>query len=168
MAPENPHPKKNNPVTMSEEVMLETAAGGVLFRNGNASKAEGAPEVLLIYRRELWDLPKGKQEPNESIKMCARREVSEEVGCSLPRIEGRLGTTQHSFYRDDQKYDKTTYWFAMNIPSEEHAELEPQAEEQIEDLEWVSLDTAKEKVGFENLRVLLNRFEQWYQDWKGS
>ncbi|MFM8758223.1 MAG: NUDIX domain-containing protein, partial [Methylophilaceae bacterium] len=32
-------------------------------------------QVLMIFRRGKWDLPKGKLDPNESIDECALREV---------------------------------------------------------------------------------------------
>ena len=45
------------------------AAGGVVMKN---------QEMLFIYRNGKWDLPKGKLEINESIPLCAVREVEEE------------------------------------------------------------------------------------------
>ena len=38
------------------------AAGGVLFKD-----QEGVLSVLLIYRRGVWDLPKGKLDPGETV-----------------------------------------------------------------------------------------------------
>ncbi len=43
------------------------AAGGIVV---NPNK-----EILWIFRRGFWDLPKGKLDPNESIEACAIREV---------------------------------------------------------------------------------------------
>ena len=47
--------------------------GGGLVRNKSG-------EILLIFRRGKWDLPKGKLDDNESILECAIREVREETG----------------------------------------------------------------------------------------
>ena len=48
---------------------LIQAAGG-LVKNKNE-------EILMIFRRGKWDLPKGKLDENETIKECAKREVEE-------------------------------------------------------------------------------------------
>jgi 8-oxo-dGTP pyrophosphatase MutT (NUDIX family) len=45
------------------------AAGGLVFNDRN--------ELLMIYRRGFWDLPKGKLDPGERIEACAIREVQE-------------------------------------------------------------------------------------------
>ena len=37
-------------------------------------------DLLFIYRRGKWDLPKGKIDPGESPEICAVREVKEETG----------------------------------------------------------------------------------------
>jgi 8-oxo-dGTP pyrophosphatase MutT (NUDIX family) len=43
------------------------AAGGLVL---NEDK-----EILMIFRRGFWDLPKGKLDPDETIEHCALREV---------------------------------------------------------------------------------------------
>ncbi len=132
-----------------------TAAGGVLFREG-----DDGPEVLLIYRRGVWDLPKGKLEKGESVEECARREVAEEVGCELPEILADLPDTWHEYTQKGTDYGKTTHWFVMQ--SEANGSLEPQKSEGIEKVEWVGAEVAVEKVGYENLMDVLKSFLAWY------
>lgn len=138
------------------------AAGGIVYDvNGSSGKAF-QPKVLLIYRRETWDLPKGKMEEDESKSACAIREVAEEVGVDPPGIVDYLGTTYHEYERDQTRYGKTTYWYAMQLDGE--GTFNPQKEEDIEQVQWVPLSEAKDKVGYDNLKKLLDRFEVWTHD----
>jgi 8-oxo-dGTP pyrophosphatase MutT (NUDIX family) len=130
------------------------AAGGVVFRIEN-----DCLKVLLIFRNGVWDIPKGKLEKGESIPMCASREVSEETGSLLPIIVGDLGTTYHEYIQKKTEYGKTTFWYAMVLP--QITELIPQEEEGIKSIEWVSLTDAIHQVGFDNLKTILQRFQNW-------
>lgn len=130
-----------------------TAAGGVLYR-----ERAGAMQVLLIYRNEIWDLPKGKQEPGENIASCAQREVSEEVGCPTPAITMKIGTTYHEYERNGNRYGKTTHWYAMK--TDRDSSLEPEQEEGITKVSWVTLEDAIQKAGYENLSDILRQFKR--------
>ena len=66
------------------------AAGGVVVNPNN--------EILWIFRRGFWDLPKGKLDPNETIEACAIREVMEETGISHLVLGKRISTTTHQYY----------------------------------------------------------------------
>jgi 8-oxo-dGTP pyrophosphatase MutT (NUDIX family) len=120
------------------------AAGGLVVRTG----PEG-PDVLMIFRRGLWDLPKGKLDPGETIPQCALREVREEVGIKdLVLVQG-LGATEHGYARNERFCVKTTYWYQM---STEQSEFVPQAEEEIDEVAWVPWGKAVEIVGFTSIR----------------
>lgn len=137
------------------EITPVTAAGGVLFEERDKDI-----EVLLIYRKGVWDLPKGKLEEGESVRECARREVSEEVGCPMPETYEEIARTYHEYDEGDLRMGKTTHWFSMetNISSG----FKPEAREGIEKAEWYTLTDAKKRVGFDNLRTVLLGFEEWY------
>ena len=138
------------------------AAGGVVYKPAEKEESPSVPKVLMIYRRNVWDLPKGTKESDESRRTCATREVSEEVGVDSPIVKGDLGTTYHEYNRDGDRYGKTTYWYAMQINGQ--SSFTPQKEEDIEEVRWMSLNDAKEVVEFDNLKKLLDRFEVWYWD----
>ena len=131
------------------------AAGGVVVRPG----ADG-PEVLMIFRRGAWDLPKGKQDPGESHRKTARREVAEEVGIKKKRvtITADLGTTVHGYpwARRDVYAIKTTHWFAMTTTA---TRFKPETREGIEAVAWVPWAEARERLGFETLQALLDRLD---------
>ena len=97
------------------------AAGGLVTNEKN--------EFLFIYRNNRWDLPKGKIEKNEPIRLAAVREVREECGIHEISLTRKLVTTYHIFTLDHQNILKPTHWFAMQTSSGE--KLTPQVEEGI-------------------------------------
>lgn len=124
------------------------AAGGYVVRQGG----EGV-EVLLIFRRGVWDLPKGKLDEGETPEAGALREVGEEVGIEIDRLRllAPLGPTVHGYVwpKKDAFAIKTTHWFAMATDAEAFV---PQAEEDIEAVAWVPWGEAEGRLGFESLR----------------
>ena len=128
-----------------------TAAGGYVMRAGRAE-----PEVLLIYRRGFWDLPKGKRDKGETVEACGLREVQEEVGIQHLTLVAPLGTTLHGYPEGDKYRVKTTYWFLMQTPE---TVFTPQAKEGIERVEWVPLPEAQTRLGFDTLRRHLQQVE---------
>ena len=127
------------------------AGGGYVMRAG----ADG-PEVLLIFRRGVWDLPKGKQDPGETVEACARREVSEEIGVARLDVGAPLGTTQHGYAEKGRYRVKTTHWFLMQTPAMRFA---PEEREGIEVVAWTPWEEALGKIGFETLRRHMRQIE---------
>jgi 8-oxo-dGTP pyrophosphatase MutT (NUDIX family) len=129
------------------------AAGGVV------TYGEGPNQrVLVMFRRGVWDLPKGKVDPGETWEEAAIREVIEETGIAPPTICESIGLTQHQYDLNGQSINKTTYWYWMEASSDKLGK--PQLEEGITQLEWVSLEKARSLVGFDNLRLVLDTFGQ--------
>src|SRR5215831_9033385 len=64
-------------------------AGGGLVRNDKG-------EVLFMFRRNKWDLPKGKLDHGETLEACALREVQEETGLKELSLEKPLLVTWHT------------------------------------------------------------------------
>ncbi|MDR9419142.1 NUDIX hydrolase [Gracilimonas sp.] len=131
-----------------------TAGGGIVFRLERESRE---PEVLMIFRKGKWDLPKGKLEEGESIAMCAAREVAEEVESTIPAIVQKVGTTYHEYEEKGKTMGKTTHWYSMILTKEET--LYPQQEEGITKVEWIPFSKAVEIAGFENLKEILRKFK---------
>jgi len=105
------------------------AAGGIVI---NPNK-----EILWIFRRGFWDLPKGKLDPNETIEACAIREVMEETGLSNLVLGDLILTTKHQYHDIyfNSDVEKTTYWYLMT--TDQLQEGIPQTEEDIEAIAWV-------------------------------
>lgn len=127
------------------------AGGGYVFCFENK-----VPEVLLIFRRGAWDLPKGKMKSGESIEACALREVGEEIGVQDLRIVHDLGKTIHGYAEDGKYKVKTTRWFLMETSERTFT---PEIREGIEKVEWVTWDEARERVTFETLREHMKRID---------
>lgn len=114
------------------------AGGGLVTNEKN--------EVLMIFRRGFWDLPKGKRETGETIEDCAIREVQEETGLTQVTLKAPLQITYHTYELGTHHILKESHWFLMNAKAEEA--LIPQTEEDIEKITWVDpndIDPYKEK-----------------------
>ena len=107
-------------------------AGGGLVKNNRK-------EILMIFRWERWDLPKGQMEPGEQIQQCAKREVSEECGLELNNIniirETPIAETFHLYEMKGEWLVKDTTWYDMQYDGT--AKIKPQTEEGITDIAWV-------------------------------
>jgi 8-oxo-dGTP pyrophosphatase MutT (NUDIX family) len=126
------------------------AAGGYVLRR--APDGDGV-DVLLIHRRGVWDLPKGKLDEGESIQECAVREVGEEIGIAEDTLTvlGQLPDTMHGYHWLSRGLYavKTTHWFAMTTTA---TAFKPQKSEDIVKVKWKSWSKACEKLGFRALR----------------
>jgi 8-oxo-dGTP pyrophosphatase MutT (NUDIX family) len=101
-------------------------------------------QILWIFRRGFWDLPKGKLDEGETIQTCAVREVQEETGLIHIQLHQMLCFTNHTYFDKyvNNEVVKRTYWFHMSIPDMQ--EGIPQTTEDIEKIEWHSLGEARQ------------------------
>lgn len=108
---------------------VEKAAGGIILNIYG--------EVLFIFRRGKWDLPKGKIDPGEGKLEAAIREIKEEVGLTMDGPGIKLGKTYHT-YRDrkGKRVLKKTNWYIFRHQKNEAIQL--QAEEDIVAYQWIA------------------------------
>ena len=108
---------------------LEVNAGGGLVSNRRG-------DYLFINRNNLWDLPKGHQDPGEDIAVTALREVEEETGIKDLILKDLICITDHCYKRNGIWHLKHTWWYGMlhNDPDD----LTPQTEEDITKAAWVA------------------------------
>jgi 8-oxo-dGTP pyrophosphatase MutT (NUDIX family) len=104
-------------------------AGGGIVQNEQA-------ELLFIFRRGKWDLPKGKLEKGETIEICAQREVEEETGVTNLLLEKKVGETYHIYQENNEYILKTSHWFHFTCPNIQ--KTAPQIEEDIAEVKWVA------------------------------
>ena len=103
------------------------AAGGVV--------ADDAQNVLMIYRRERWDLPKGHIDAGEDALTAAVREIEEETGVSGLKFVTELCNTLHAYNVYGKWELKRTYWFGFETLQ---TVTQPQTEEDIQTAQWCS------------------------------
>lgn len=113
-----------------KKFVLIKAAGGLIHTQDN--------ELLLIFRRAKWDLPKGKLDDNEALEQCALREVREETGLENVEIEYPLTITYHTYHQEGKHILKESHWYLMR--TQKQINLIPQSEEDIDKCEWVPVN----------------------------
>jgi 8-oxo-dGTP pyrophosphatase MutT (NUDIX family) len=106
---------------------LVAAAGGLVTNKQN--------EVMLIFRRGSWDLPKGKLDKGEKLEDCAIREVEEETGLKNITLLAPLTITYHTYHEGSRFILKESHWYSMNISDMQKGV--PQTEEDIQEIKWV-------------------------------
>lgn len=102
------------------------AAGGVVLRK---------KRYLVIKRKGLWDLPKGKIEKGESPEHACVREIMEECGIEGHEIVAPLVNTFHTMKWNGENALKKTYWFTLVYSGTKNTM--PQEEEEITEAKWM-------------------------------
>jgi 8-oxo-dGTP pyrophosphatase MutT (NUDIX family) len=113
---------------MNKENRILVQAAGGLVQNERG-------EVLFMFRRGKWDLPKGKLDPGETLESCALREVTEETGVGQLELIKFLLITEHEYEERGLAILKETHWYLMKTNGDQP--LVPQAEEDISELRWI-------------------------------
>ena len=114
---------------VKKEFLVIKAGGGLVYSENR--------DLLLIFRRGKWDLPKGKLDEGETFESCAVREVQEETGLKDVQLQQLITTTYHTYYENGTHCLKESHWFLML--ADEKQSLSPQIEEDIEKCEWVKI-----------------------------
>jgi len=109
----------------------EVGAAGGLVKHASG-------KYLFIEKKGKLDLPKGHIEPGEEPEACALREVKEECGITGHKIIKPLQPSYHTYSWEGISYLKKTSWFLMEYSG--IMELEPQINEGITKVEWLSPD----------------------------
>lgn len=132
---------------------LIEAAGGFVFNQKE--------ELLGIYRRGFWDLPKGKIDKGENAPTAALREVREETGLDQVMVGRFITHTLHTYRTKVKKRRilKKTHWYEMTT---NETRLTPQIEEDIEQALWLSPEDLLKKGGklYRSIYAALTKYLQ--------
>jgi len=126
---------------VQQQFTVIEAAGGMVQND--------ADDILFIFRRGKWDLPKGKREDNEDIAHCAEREIEEETGVKNLRLLKKITETYHVYEEEEKTILKISHWFHFRCT--ENQNLVPQIEEDITAIRWIGKNEIKD--------VLKNTYE---------
>ena len=107
--------------------ILRIRAGSVILNHKN--------EILLIFRKGKWDLPKGKVSKKGKLLSVAINESIEETGLKKKNLKLIKPLSKSSSVKKDGII--LDYWFLLEYESKK-LELKPQTEEGILDYRWVS------------------------------
>ncbi len=143
------HIEKAKAVFVTHFTNIE-AAGGIVQ---NEKK-----ELLYIFRRGKWDLPKGKLEKNESPEVCAAREIEEETGVKNLILKHKIGETYHIYEENKTWILKTSHWFYFISHGKQQTAA--QTEEDISEVKWIHTRNIKEPMAntYQNIKDILSVF----------
>lgn len=136
------------------------AAGALVWRL-NGRKVE----VLLVHRPRYddWSWPKGKLDPDETLPVCAAREVEEETGLAVT-LGQPLPTVR---YRDrDGRPKSAHYWAAQEMADGDPARLARRpvtpVDGEIDETRWVDVAKAAKLLTYPHDRAPLGALaDQW-------
>ena len=154
-------------VSLTFAVADKKAVASLIKTNFRIIKAAGGlvrkdDRTLMMYRLGKWDLPKGKLERNEKSRSAAVREVEEE--CNVQVHAGRkICSTWHTYAQGGVLILKQTKWYAMDCLND--ADMRPQAEEDIEHLEWMTNEEVKVALfnSYASIRFVFAQFKTQHQ-----
>ena len=116
------------------------AAGAVVTRKGG--------DVLLVHRPKYddWSFPKGKLDPGEHITTAAVREVAEETGLDI-RLGPALAPQHYSVGNGTPRMKRVHYWIGRIEGDDDVSTY--RLNEEIDGVEWLSLDAARERLTYD-------------------
>ena len=115
-------------------------------------------EMLLIYRRERWDLPKGHIDAGEDALSAAIREIAEETGVVGLNFVAPIGNTLHAYNVYGKWELKLTHWFAFSCHS---SSTTPQTDEDIVLAVWADREKTVECMtnSYPTIREIVYEYE---------
>ena len=137
-----------------------SSAGAVIFRRDE----KGHHQFLVVQHakrseteKEYWALTKGTLESGETLGQAAKREINEEVGLEVEFIEGFEAVIS---YNPESHIHKTVTYFLADAYGQE---VQVDGVE-IVNYQWLDLDSAIEKLTYENVRQVLKEANQFLKE----
>jgi 8-oxo-dGTP pyrophosphatase MutT (NUDIX family) len=126
-------------------MIREFSAGGVVVR-----RMRGRPHVAIVrVRDQIFALPKGHPDGEETPAEAAQREVREETGVEAELV-GPLGDVRYHYTRGGQRVSKVVAFFLFRYRSgslEDH-------DHEVEEALWIPLEEAPERLTYKGEREM--------------
>ena len=122
------------------------ASGGIVQKNDS---------ILMEYRYQLWDLPKGHIENNEDAQSAAIREVLEETNVES-KIVNYFADSQYFILENGKIKIKCVKWYHMICIDD--STMHPQTEERIDLISWVQIPALYNVITYNSVKHLLISF----------
>lgn len=125
---------------------------------------KGNLPVLLISRKkeknsdkkEIWCLPKGKIENNETPEQAAIREVKEETGLKA-EIKEKVGKINYWYYKEKRvRCSKTVHFYIMNFSG---GEANNQSYE-VEEVKWFGINKALANMAYKKEKEIVEKVKR--------
>ena len=145
----------NKPSRPKLPVRREVSAGGLVYRRTR----DGLDFVLIKPRgADTWALPKGHLEKDESVQDAAVREVREETGLDVGRVEP-LGDVSYVFSWRDKPAGKVTrvfkrvHFFTMEYAGGDFSKHDGE----IDEARWFRAEEAARHATYKDERKLIEK-----------
>ena len=115
-------------------------------------------QYLMIFKNNIWDLPKGKVDHAENLADAAIREVGEETNVKDVKIISSAFSTFHLYLDPRHTVLKETKWFIMESTSE--CVLIGQKNEGITKVAWFSDYLIDDLNTYSSIKYLFKEFVQ--------
>ena len=124
------------------------ASGGVIYREVNEK------EIIICHRSKtnLFALPKGKSENDESLENTALREVLEETGLEC-KIVKPIGTIEYLVPQREKYFPKEVTFYLMEVIG---GDLENHDQE-FDEVKWIKIEKAKTILTFQSESDIINK-----------
>lgn len=133
---------------------LETSAGGVVVRMGDAGGVLRPLFLIIRDSYDNWGFPKGHVEDGERPEVAAIREVGEETGLGELNLGASIDTIDWYFRFRGRLIHKVCHFYLMFTDA---ADTSPQRSEGITACRWESYEEAAQLVSYANARDVLKR-----------
>lgn len=135
----------------------EQSAGGVVVRGGEVAVI--VPRKRAADGRAVLGLPKGHLDGAETAAQAAAREVREETGLEAALL-APLGEVRYWYQRDGRRIRKSVRFFLFEYRSGSIADHD----DEIEDVRWLPLGDAADRLSYEGERDMVRRAIARLQD----
>lgn len=139
---------------LKEKFKVVEAGGGIVEKDH---------KFLMIYRRKVWDLPKGKLDKGETIKQCAVREVEEETGVKV-KVDRKIDSVWHTYISRKKYILKKTHWYAMKCLNDK--KMAPQKGEGIKKVEWMDMEQVRNALhgSYRSIRYVMQEYTKMIEE----